>query len=113
MTLSCNSGCSGCGEFRSHMRPDYRKHDPHTEGRSRLLTIRPMPLSPSSRVASMDRMDAFRLAVAELGDAPAQKLSSFIERRFGIKIEPKFIPIFRASLLDLENLRRSKRIATP
>jgi predicted SprT family Zn-dependent metalloprotease len=58
-------------------------------------------------------MDAFRLAVAELGEAPAPKLSSFIERRFGIRIEPKFIPIFRASLLDLESLGRSKRIDTP
>ena len=31
-----------------------------------------------------------------LGDAPAQELSAFIERQHGVRIDPKFIPLFRA-----------------
>jgi predicted SprT family Zn-dependent metalloprotease len=48
----------------------------------------------------MKKLDLFRQAVAEIGDAPAEKLSTFIRHRFGVTIEPRYIPIFRASLQD-------------
>jgi hypothetical protein len=59
----------------------------------------------------MDRMQAFRLAVAEMSDASAEQLASFIERKYGVRIEPKFIPCFRASLLDLERLTSLREAA--
>jgi hypothetical protein len=59
----------------------------------------------------MDRMHAFRLAVAEIGEASAEQLASYIEKKFGVRIEPKFIPCFRASLLDLERQARLREAA--
>jgi hypothetical protein len=40
----------------------------------------------------MDKMEAFRRAVAEAGDAPPAELSSLIERKYGVKIEPRTSP---------------------
>ena len=52
----------------------------------------------------MNKMDAFRHAVAVLGDAPHDKLSSFIEENYEIKIDSKVIPVFLASMRDLDKL---------
>jgi hypothetical protein len=46
----------------------------------------------------MDRLELVRLAVQELGDVSTQELSVFIEATHGVKIEPKFIPVFKATL---------------
>jgi hypothetical protein len=54
----------------------------------------------------MNKMEAFRQAVAELGDVPPAQLSCHIERRYGVRIEPQYIPVFRASVQDLERLNR-------
>jgi predicted SprT family Zn-dependent metalloprotease len=59
----------------------------------------------------MTKMEAFQLALAELGDAPAEALSAHIAHRFRLTIDPKFIPFFRASLRDLENLTRQRAAA--
>lgn len=40
----------------------------------------------------MNRMEIFRQAFSELGDAPSQDLSSFIEQKYGVKIQPQFVP---------------------
>jgi predicted SprT family Zn-dependent metalloprotease len=48
----------------------------------------------------MDRLELVRLALQELGDVPARELSAFIEKKRGVKIDPKFIPVFRATLRD-------------
>jgi hypothetical protein len=56
-------------------------------------------------------MDAFRLAVAEIGDAPPEQLTQFIEEKYGVQIEARFLPFFRASLHDLEHLTRRRREA--
>jgi predicted SprT family Zn-dependent metalloprotease len=52
----------------------------------------------------MDPLNAYRLAVTELGDVPAERLTAHIAHRYGLRVEPRFIPIFRASLRDLEGL---------
>lgn len=59
----------------------------------------------------MDKMDAFRQAVAQIGDGSAEMLSCFIDQNYGVKIEPKFIPFFRASLRDLEQLTQLRQKA--
>jgi hypothetical protein len=46
-----------------------------------------------------------RVAVRELGEAAAQDLSAFIAERFNVKIEPKYIPPFKASLRGKERLQ--------
>ena len=60
----------------------------------------------------MDKLELVQTALRELGDVSAQELSAFIEKKHGVKIEPKFIPIFRASIqskLRLEAARRAAR----
>lgn len=46
----------------------------------------------------MTKIDAFRRAVAEIGDGNAAELSAFIESNLGVVIPPSHIPIFRATL---------------
>ena len=46
----------------------------------------------------MTKIDAFRQAVAEIGDATPEEMAAFIQRKFGIVIEPQYVPLFRATL---------------
>jgi len=60
----------------------------------------------------MDKLEMVRLALQELGDVPAQELAAFIERQHGVRIEPKFLPVFKASLrnkLHMEAVRHAAR----
>jgi hypothetical protein len=59
----------------------------------------------------MDKLEMVQTALRELGDVSAQALSSFIERRHGVRIEPKFIPLFKASIRDKERLEAERRAA--
>jgi hypothetical protein len=59
----------------------------------------------------MEKMEAFRQAVAQAGDIPAEQLSSLIEEKYGLTIEPRYIPFFRASLRDWEQLTRLRQAA--
>jgi hypothetical protein len=64
----------------------------------------------------MDKLAMVQDAWKELGEVPAQELSAFIHKKFGVIIEAKFIPLFKASLRDrslLENLRQQRRAASP
>ena len=42
--------------------------------------------------------------LAAMGSASSEAIASFIERQFGVLIEPKFAPVYRASLLGQELL---------
>ena len=60
----------------------------------------------------MDKLELVQTALRELGDVSAQELSAFIETKHGVKIEPKFTPIFKASIsgkLRLEAARQAAR----
>ena len=46
----------------------------------------------------MTKIEAFRLAVAEMGEATSEEISAYIERKFGVVISAPYIPIFRATL---------------
>ena len=61
----------------------------------------------------MSPMEAFRRAVAEIGYASAADLSAHIEKKHGVKIEPAFIPLFKATLQDLERTTRLRQEAKP
>ena len=50
----------------------------------------------------MKPMELFRNAVAEIGDVSAAELSDHLEKKHGVKIEPAFIPLFKATLQDWE-----------
>jgi hypothetical protein len=59
----------------------------------------------------MKPIDLFRRAVAEIGDASASELSAYLEKQHGMKIEPAFIPVFKATLRDLERMARLRQEA--
>jgi hypothetical protein len=55
----------------------------------------------------LSKLEAVRLALAELGEATAVEVSAFVRRRFGLKVPAAFVPVVRASLLEKEALARS------
>lgn len=59
----------------------------------------------------MDKVELVRLALQELGDASAQELSAFIENNHGVTIEPRFIPIFRATIREKERYEIARQAA--
>ena len=61
----------------------------------------------------MKPMELFRCAVAEIGDASDAELSAHLEKKHGVKIEPAFIPLFKATLQDLERTTRLRQAAKP
>jgi hypothetical protein len=61
----------------------------------------------------MKPIDLFRCAVAEIGDASAAEPSAHLEKKHGVKIEPAFIPVFKATLRDLERTSRLRQDAKP
>jgi hypothetical protein len=60
--------------------------------------------------------EAVRLALAQLGDVSAPKLVRFIEQRYGLKIDPKFVPVLKATLRakeQVEHFRAKARAISP
>ncbi len=55
--------------------------------------------------------EAMRHALAELGDAPAAELAAFLQRRFGLKVDARFVPVLKASARGLEQLAQAMRAA--
>lgn len=56
----------------------------------------------------MNRLELVQQAMAEIGDANPEAFSQFLERRFGMKIDPKYIPLYKATLRDKERLARMR-----
>jgi hypothetical protein len=61
----------------------------------------------------MKPMELFQRAIAEIGDAPAVELSAHLEKKHGVKIHPAFIPLFKATLQDLQKLNKIRQDAKP
>lgn len=63
----------------------------------------------------VDRMEAFRTIIAEVGEVSAEQLCALMEQRFGIKMLPQFIPVFRACLREKEkaSAHSFKPVASP
>lgn len=62
----------------------------------------------------MDKLELVQFALGQIGDVSSRELSEFIEKQHGVKIEPKFIPLYKASLRDklrLEAARQAARAA--
>ena len=61
----------------------------------------------------MKPLDLFRCAIEEIGDVSAAELSAHLEKQHGVKIEPAFIPLFKATLQDLERTNQLRQDAKP
>lgn len=49
-------------------------------------------------IVPMTKIEAFRLAAAEIGSVSSEEMSTFIQNKFGIVIAPPYIPLFQATL---------------
>jgi hypothetical protein len=52
----------------------------------------------SEEAETMDKVEAIRLALVELGAASNDELVYFARDRFGVVIELKYVPVIRATL---------------
>jgi hypothetical protein len=57
---------------------------------------------------AITKEEAVRLALAEIGEAPSADLAAFIEQRYGVRIDPNFIPIYKASVRDKKELEQAR-----
>lgn len=58
----------------------------------------------------MDKIEAVRIAMTELGEVAAEQLTAFVRQRFGVTIDPRFVPIFKATVRDREGMERARRV---
>lgn len=62
----------------------------------------------------MDKLEMVQVALRELGDVKAEEIASFVAEKFQTKIEPKFIPLYKASIREKarsEAVRQAARAA--
>lgn len=57
----------------------------------------------------MKPMELFRRALAEIGDVSAAELSAHMEKKHGVKIKPALIPLYKATLQDLERINELRQ----
>ena len=57
----------------------------------------------------MDKIEAVRLALAEVGNMTAEELSAFVKVRYGVTVEPKIVPIIKATLRDKERMAAAQQ----
>jgi predicted SprT family Zn-dependent metalloprotease len=65
---------------------------------------------------TMTKLEMFEEALQVLGDASAETLAAFIQKKHSETIDPRFIPLFVASIRDrnrLEALRRERAVSRP
>ncbi len=55
---------------------------------------------------AMTKLEMVRQSIEQLGEVSAEDLASFIEIKHGVCIEPRFIPVVRASLRELDLLAK-------
>lgn len=49
----------------------------------------------------MTKLEMVQQAMAVRGEVTSEEIAAFIEKWHGVRIEPKFIPIYRASIKDI------------
>ena len=60
---------------------------------------------------SLSKVELVRRALTELGEASSQEVAAFIQQRHGIRMDARFIPVVRASILELEMLEKTRQAA--
>lgn len=54
-------------------------------------------------------LEFIQRAIRELGAVTNDELSAFVKKKYGVTIDPKFMPIYRASLVDHQRQPASGR----
>ncbi len=60
----------------------------------------------------MTKLEMVQAALQAAKSASSEEISAFIEKTFGVKIEAKFIPVFKSSLLGRELVTRSRDVSS-
>lgn len=63
--------------------------------------------------AKARKLEVVQQAVERLGEAPAQELADFIEKEFGLTIQPGIVTVLRASLRERAHLEGTWEQAQP
>ena len=61
----------------------------------------------------MQPLELFKRALAEIGNVSASELSAHLEMKHGVKIKPSFIPLYKATMQDLEKTKKPHQNAKP
>jgi hypothetical protein len=70
--------------------------------------------SPARRSGMAEnRLQIFRTAVAELGDVPTDQLVAFIQQKYAVRIEPKYVPFYKATIRDKDSQKPSSPASQP
>ena len=57
----------------------------------------------------MTNIEMVQQALAVKGETTPEEIVAFIEKWHGVKVEPKFIPIYKASIRDWRILEEKRR----
>ena len=57
----------------------------------------------------MDKIEAVRLALAELGDVTAEELVAFVKVRYSVAVQTNIVPIIKATLRDKERMEMARQ----
>jgi len=57
----------------------------------------------------MEKLEAVRLALAELGVTSDEAVAAFVREQHGIVVNPKFVPVLRAMLKEREMMAEFRR----
>jgi hypothetical protein len=58
---------------------------------------------------TMDKVEAVRQALAERGDLSAQELAALVRARYGVDLDPRFVPVIKAMLKDKQMLALTRQ----
>ena len=61
----------------------------------------------------MTKVEIMKEALTEIGEASSQEISAFVEKKYGVKIEPAYVPVLRAILKDKEMMANSRKRPNP
>ena len=79
-------------------------------------TSAPGPVVPAPDVGKlrttgrMSPVEAVEQALLQVGNATSEELAAFVKDRFGVTVQPRFVPIIREMLKDKE--RRAAALRT-
>ena len=57
---------------------------------------------------SLSKEEVVHRAIAQLGAVPDEELAAFVGREYGVRVEPRFVPVFRASLQAKQVLEQAR-----
>ena len=57
----------------------------------------------------MNMIEAVRLALAELGNVKSEELAAFVKDRYGLTVQPRFVPVIKATLRDKERMAEAQQ----